>query len=698
MAAKLASYLGESYALNVAVGTAALPMLDMHPLIADLLAIDTTRSLTQVEVAHLLEGKRTNGEPIPGKEVQASTKDKARITFTDFTYSAPKSLSIAIALAPTERERTALETAFMRANNDLMKYIESEIGGARQGRGGRDGVIPGHMAVVQFHHHVARPTKREAAGDDTQVASQDRGEMRPGDMHRHVHNLFMHVTITDEGDVKAPDLNATRGRILEWEGVGDAFLATHLWQLGVTTGNDPKTGLLTLPDVPGYMVDTFSARTRQAEARARARGGEDFDQLGPQERGRRHHGAAMAGRQAKEDMSEQEFWRQTAAAAGYEHRSVIDLSRRHGLASPEERARLAYEAALPILEPEWDRRPKIDGPAIRYAAARGMIAAGAKCPAEEIEAVLSAFQTEGVRQRGEMVEMITGRERGERFTSATTALHVAEERETISILRRAADDKSAGLTHEQIDAAVARLTARKGYDFTTVAGVDQHKMADTLSTQGRAAVGIGWAGAGKSTALEVAIDAHHEAGWSSYGVTLAWRQTRGLVDAGVGKKRGPKLTPDRSALIAAGIGEDRAFAMAPFLKAIERGSRLDSKTMVVIDEIATIDTQQVLRMASAQAQHGFKIIGVGDPAQCAAIDAGNTIQLFRRALGTNQVPELLETIRQRLIEDRETAKMLRKGRADLALPRKEARHVRPCSRRLSRSNQGGGRLVKEKAG
>ena len=51
MAAKLASYLGESYALNVAVGTAALPMLDMHPLIADLLAIDTTRSLTQVEVA-----------------------------------------------------------------------------------------------------------------------------------------------------------------------------------------------------------------------------------------------------------------------------------------------------------------------------------------------------------------------------------------------------------------------------------------------------------------------------------------------------------------------------------------------------------------------------------------------------------------------------------------------------------------------
>jgi hypothetical protein len=43
MAAKLASYLGDAYALNVMAGTAALPMLDMHPLIADLLAIDATR-------------------------------------------------------------------------------------------------------------------------------------------------------------------------------------------------------------------------------------------------------------------------------------------------------------------------------------------------------------------------------------------------------------------------------------------------------------------------------------------------------------------------------------------------------------------------------------------------------------------------------------------------------------------------------
>ena len=675
MAAKLASYLGDAYALNVMAGTAALPMLDMHPLIADLLAIDATRSLTLAEVTHLLEGNRADGQPIPGKEVQASTKDKARLTFTDFTYSAPKSLSIAIALAPDDRERIVLETAFMRANNSLMKHIETEIGGARQGRGGRDGVIPGHMAVVQFHHHTARPTQKLAVGDDTRL-SEDKSEIRPGDMHRHTHNLFVHVTITDDGDVKSPNLNTTKGRILEWGAVGDAFLARELWNVGVNPEIDQRTGLLRLADVPQTMDDVFSARTRQAETMARARtegAGGDFDELNPQQRVRRAHGAAMHGRQAKEHLSAQEFWEATAAEAGYEHKPVIDLSRQRDLAPEEERARVAYEAALPLLEPELERRAKLDGPTVRYAAARGMIASGIDTPAE-IEAVLSAFQTEGVRQDGRMVAMITGREHGQQISSATTSLHVSQEREAIAILRRAAEDRTAALNLDQIEAAVQRVSKAKGYDFTTPHGLLQREMIKALSTGGRAVVGIGAAGAGKTALLAGVIDAYHDAGWQSSGVTLAWRQTQGLVDAGVGEQRGPKLRPDPSALIDAGIAADRALAMAPFLKAIERGKiKLDDKTLVVIDEIATIDTQQILQLARAQNKYGFKVAGIGDPAQCVAISAGNTITLFRRALGSDQVPEIVDSIRMTRAEDRDTAKLWRQGRADLALPRKEAR-------------------------
>ena len=165
-----------------------------------------------------------------------------------------------------------------------------------------------------------------------------------------------------------------------------------------------------------------------------------------------------AGRKTKEDLSEAEFWKQTAADAGYQHQSVINAANRCGLLPEAERGKIAYEAALPLLEPEWDRRAKLDGPTIRTMAARGLIASGIE-RADEISAVLEAFETKGVRQDGLMVTMIPGKERGERFASATTQLHVDREREAIELLKAAAADRTGDLTHEQIDAAAQRVSA-----------------------------------------------------------------------------------------------------------------------------------------------------------------------------------------------------------------------------------------------
>jgi conjugative relaxase-like TrwC/TraI family protein len=660
MAAKMASYLGESYAMNVTAGTAALPMLDMHPLIADLLGIDTTRSLRKEEMTHLLAGGRADGQAVPGRDVQPSTKDNVRLGFCDFTFSAPKSLSIAISLAETEEERITLEACFMRANNRLMGVVAEEIGGARQGHAGRDGVVPGHVAVIQYHHHTARPV--EMAPD----------VLRAGDMQRHIHNIIPHVTITDDGQVKAPNLGASKGRIHEWGAIGHAFLATELRAKGVRVEIDPKTGLSHLPDVPEMAVDLFSTRTRTAEAAARAVG--EFDTLDKRDRARAVKGQVKAGRKDKEDLSEAAFWKRTADDAGYQHKSVIDPANRRELPGEAERGQIAYEAALPLLEPEWERRAKLDGPTIRTMAARGMIASGIE-RADEINAVIEAFETRGVRQGGQMVTMIPGRERGERFASATTQLHVDREREAIRLLKSAAADRSGDLTHAQIDAAAGRVAGRLGLDFaSTKSGQDQLAMAHVFGTSGKAVVGVGGAGAGKTGPIAVVVDAHHAAGFDSYGVTLAWRQTHGLKRAGVGKPSSFKYEPDTGVLVEAGIGKDRAFAMAPFLKALEMGRiKPGAKTIVVIDEIATIDTQQILELARARAKYGFKVVGVGDPAQCGAINAGNTVALFRHALGTDQVPELLESVRQRRVEGRETAKLIRDGKAGEALPRKEAR-------------------------
>ncbi len=474
--------------------------------------------------------------------------------------------------------------------------------------------------------------------------------------------------------VKSPNLGASKGRIHEWGAIGHAFLAAELRAKGVRVEIDPRTGLSHLPDVPEAAVDLFSTRTRAAEAAARA--AEDFDTLDQRDQARAVKGKVKAARKDKEDLSEAEFWKKTAAEAGYQHRSVIDPVNRRHLLPEAERRQIAYEAALPLLEPEWERRAKLDGPTIRTMAARGLIASGIES-ADEINAVLDAFVSKGVRQDGQMVTMIPGRERGERFAAATTQLHVDREREAIDLLKAAAADRSGDLTHERIDAAAQRVSVRLGLDFaSTKSGRDQLAMAHVFGTSGRAAVGVGGAGAGKTGPIAIVVDAHHAAGFESYGVTLAWRQTHGLRASGVGrgKRSSFKYEPDTGVLVEAGIDKDRAFAMAPFLKAIETGRiKPNAKTIVVVDEIATIDTQQILELARAQAKYGFKITGVGDDHQCGAINAGNTVALFRHALGPDQVPELLESVRQRRVEDRETAKLIRNGKAEEALPRKEAR-------------------------
>jgi AAA domain len=69
-----------------------------------------------------------------------------------------------------------------------------------------------------------------------------------------------------------------------------------------------------------------------------------------------------------------------------------------------------------------------------------------------------------------------------------------------------------------------------------------------------------------------------------------------------------------------------------------------------------------------------------DPKQMQAVDAGPVIDLLRRALGPENVPELGSSVRQKGAEERETALMFRNGQTAEALDRKVANdtlHIAP---------------------
>ena len=92
--------------------------------------------------------------------------------------------------------------------------------------------------------------------------------------------------------------------------------------------------------------------------------------------------------------------------------------------------------------------------------------------------------------------------------------------------------------------------------------------------------------------------------------------------------------------------------------------------MVVVDELGLLGTRQGLALLRLQQQHGFRMVWMGDPKQLASIEAGPIIELSRRALGEEQVPEILTTRRQQSERERAIAGLFREGKAAAALAMK----------------------------
>lgn len=78
----------------------------------------------------------------------------------------------------------------------------------------------------------------------------------------------------------------------------------------------------------------------------------------------------------------------------------------------------------------------------------------------------------------------------------------------------------------------------------------------------------------------------------------------------------------------------------------------------------------MLKLLELQVQTGMTIKALGDREQAQSIEAGDTIEIMRRALPKSALPELLRTVRQDWERDRKIAGLFREGRAAGALKMK----------------------------
>ena len=617
--------------------------------------------LTPAQREDILSGRTATGGELTVKQYhERMDTSRARIGYVDLTFSAPKSVSVAWSFAPTEAERAMIHQAHHDAIGSVMQDIEAQIGRARLGAQGKDGWEPGSIGWVSFDHYTARPTVEVVRTDRSGQAYTELHSFKSvggrvaGDMQLHTHTAVFNAVLTGTGRMGGLWLDQLDGRVKEWGALYQAYLATNLRRHGVNVVLDDRTEMARLTAVPERVTEHFSKRTLGGTAAARAYAAEqglDWDTLDAERKiGLLKQGVQDPRGAKSDDLGDLAAWREAAADIGYEHRSVLRPDQPHQAPSRDERLEAAYQAALPVFEKELHRRAVVEGADARLAAAKGLIAAGVESPAD-VSAITKAMRERGVRQRGELTSLVWGDLKGENGrdkVGITTALHQDEERWLVAAARAAGADKTAALTPAQIAAAVRRFPE---LDFTSGHGKAQRAVMEELGTGGRLTVAIGVAGSGKSTLLKPLVDAWKEDGRQVHGIALAWRQSDDLTEAGITARN--------------------ARAVESFLKSAEKGRiKLDDGSVVVVDELGLLGTRQLNELLRAQKQHGFQIVGIGDPKQMQSVEAGPVVDLLRRGLGETAIPELGTSVRQVEKEERETTLMFRNGETAAAVQRK----------------------------
>ena len=554
--------------------------------------------------------------------------------------------------------------AHIESAREAVAWLATEIAQARQGAGGKDGRVPGQVGWIEFTHHTARRTTAVVENGEVTFAQKSG---TPGDPDLHTHFLIPGAVFLPDGKVSALDNKAVAGFRVAADGYYHARMATRLRDDGFAVELDERTGAARMTAVPDNAVKLFSKRTNLGEEVARARAakeGLEWDALAPAQQAARIGNAAQDFEQrekgGKDDVADVGSWRQQAKDIGWEPPLSFMAAERaseHAREGPEltreERDRVAYDIALPWLDGELQGRAVLQHWDLQRAAFRGLTAT--RCDGlADMKRVTRLMHDEGVLQYGEQTAIRFAQEPGKRHVSVTTNMHIDDEREFVALARAAAADRSGALAAQQVDAEAERfLAANPKIDRN-----DQHWKAQLaamhrLGEGGRFGVVIGAAGSGKSTLLGPLTAAWGAQGREVWGASLAWRQADEMVDAGIDRRR------------------VKAFSV--LLDGLKDGSiKLDRNSVLAVDELGLLGTRQGLEVLRARDRHGFAIVALGDSRQCQSINAGSIIDLSRKALGAEQVPEILTTVRQATDREKEIVGLIRDGEPKQALDMKRS--------------------------
>lgn len=523
---------------------------------------------------NILQGKSADGRKALVQNAGATTR---RAAF-DLTFSVPKSVSIARAVADKELAKK-IDAACDVASRKAFEAVQELCGLSRRGSAGKRNER-GKLVAAVFRHETARGLEGNVP-----------------DPNLHYHFVLCNLCVRGDGTTGTFDGRALFRRQMKMA-LGALFrteLSRQLDQLGLSThrpANDRgnQVSWFELKAIPKKVAQAFSKRREQIVNWLRKHG-----QSGAKAAER----AALSTRESKGHYSRDQLlraWRSLASSLGFSTRSLQE-SEQVGRDSATE----AMNAAKRGLEKVVNERGHFtEADLLRYAAQE------AQCRQVGSEQVIATVR-QMLKNEAEIVPLQIVR--GERRFTTIEILELEKR------LFKAAERSTESRKH-----LVRNEVLAKTIDSHETLKPEQAEAVRHITAKpGRIQCVNGMAGTGKTFMLGVAQEAWQSAGFTVVGTALAAKAAQGLQEG-------------------SGIESTHIHRL---LWELENGRRtLTDRTVLVVDEAGMIGTRLMERLVSLTEASNSKLVLVGDHRQLQAIDFGAPFRGLAEKIGLAELQEI----------------------------------------------------------
>ena len=540
----------------------------------------------------------------------------------DLTFSAPKTVTVLWATSGEETRRK-IESIHRQAVDAVLKIVHQEFMWARRGHAGEERLQAQGLSVA-YEHFTSRPVLDEATGQ------------AHVDPQLHSHAILMNLALGADGKFSTIDAGGVFANVIALGATYRAELARGLEnQLGLAVERDGDSIRLVAPESVHKQAKNWSARAGQIR-RALLRAGVDPNAPSIEER----ENARLQTRAEKDYRVSpdalQNMWREEALALGIAPGTIAqcrEMALRGALSEPHKTFSAEdILAKATAHESVFQRRHVFKQIALEAQTIRDM-------GAQEILA-----QTDKLLGQDERV--VTLDRHREIFT--TTEILDLESRTDLQLGKMAS---AIGYTIDEH--AILRAIVATEKAVGRALNSEQKDAIRHVGGKGGIKLIQGHAGAGKTTVAYGIREVFEGAGCRVLGAAPSAKAAKELADgSGILSSTIHRLLSDLEPWY------DRQGRLHP------APQRLDSKTVLVVDEAAMIDSRTAARLVEKVHAADTKLILIGDTAQLPSVGPG---AMFRTALERQGGVELATVLRQRQKWARDAAEAQRVGKARKAL-------------------------------